>query len=67
MSTIEHLFENNKKWADQITAKNPHFCNCLLLIPERHVSVQEVGARVGAWAERTELCEPAQSRAALPY
>jgi carbonic anhydrase len=25
MSTIEHLFENNKKWADQITAENPHF------------------------------------------
>ena len=25
MSTIEHLFENNKKWADDITAKNPNF------------------------------------------
>jgi len=25
MSTIEHLFENNKKWADKITAENPNF------------------------------------------
>ena len=25
MSTIQHLFENNKKWADKITAENPHF------------------------------------------
>ncbi|PCI52210.1 MAG: carbonate dehydratase [Gammaproteobacteria bacterium] len=25
MSTIKHLFENNKKWADKTTAENPHF------------------------------------------
>lgn len=25
MSTINHLFENNKKWADKITAENPNF------------------------------------------
>ena len=25
MSTIEHLFENNKKWADKTTAENPNF------------------------------------------
>lgn len=25
MSTIKHLFENNKQWADKITAENPGF------------------------------------------
>lgn len=25
MSTIKHLFENNKQWADKITAENPDF------------------------------------------
>ncbi len=25
MSTIKHLFENNKQWADKITAENPNF------------------------------------------
>ena len=25
MSTIEHLFKNNKEWADKITAEDPHF------------------------------------------
>ncbi len=25
MSTIQHLFENNKQWADKITAENPNF------------------------------------------
>ena len=25
MTTVSHLFENNKKWAAQITKDNPHF------------------------------------------
>lgn len=25
MSTIDHLFENNRQWADNITAENPNF------------------------------------------
>lgn len=29
MSTIKHLFENNKQWADKITAKNPNFFKSL--------------------------------------
>jgi len=29
MSTIEHLFDNNKQWADKITAENPHFFQSL--------------------------------------
>ena len=29
MSTIEHLFENNKNWANKITAENPHFFQSL--------------------------------------
>jgi len=29
MSTIKHLFENNKKWASKITAENPHFFQSL--------------------------------------
>ena len=29
MSTIKHLFENNKQWADKITAKNPEFFQSL--------------------------------------
>jgi len=29
MSTIKHLFENNKKWADKITAENPQFFQSL--------------------------------------
>jgi len=29
MSTIEHLFENNKKWADKLTAENPDFFQSL--------------------------------------
>lgn len=29
MSTIQHLFENNKKWADKITAENPNFFQSL--------------------------------------
>lgn len=29
MSTIKHLFENNKQWADKITAENPEFFKSL--------------------------------------
>lgn len=29
MSTIKHLFENNKQWADKITAENPDFFQSL--------------------------------------
>lgn len=29
MSAIQHLFENNKKWADKITAENPNFFQSL--------------------------------------
>lgn len=29
MSTIEHLFKNNKEWADKITAEDPHFFQSL--------------------------------------
>ena len=29
MSTIKHLFENNKKWADKTTAENPQFFQSL--------------------------------------
>lgn len=29
MSTIDHLFENNKKWANRITDKNPQFFQSL--------------------------------------
>jgi len=29
MSTIDHLFENNRLWADEITAKNPTFFKSL--------------------------------------